>query len=295
MPTLQRITIPLLKNGSLLKGSRCGDHFIVVRETCAFDSLTQVVTNAIVTNSIYADIIIAKNNTFCNFAKSISFITKNITNSCYQERTQILNNVPIFETIPYRRNVMHLNANCNVSHLAEYLFADFPSLTINKKCVNCNHENVRNIPVLSINVNILLKNGFSEIQNAVLDANQERKSTCKECHQNVIETYDFKSHLLVDTSIFTDKKYATFIGINKKNTTLGSLPKILDFNKQQYIIAGAISYHQYASNKNNGHYTAYIYDTIRWYMYDDMLTKRRVASDNETIEPHLIMYIATNN
>lgn len=79
MPTLQRIMIPLLKNGSLLKGSRCGDHFIVVRETCAFDSLTQVVTNAIVTNSIYADITNTKNNNFCNFAKSILLINnKNI-------------------------------------------------------------------------------------------------------------------------------------------------------------------------------------------------------------------------
>lgn len=55
MSTLQRITIPILKNGSLLKGTRCDDHFIVVRETCAFDSLTQILANAIATNPTYAN------------------------------------------------------------------------------------------------------------------------------------------------------------------------------------------------------------------------------------------------
>lgn len=159
--TLQRITIPLLKNGSLLKSSRCGDHFIVVRETCAFDSLTQVVLNAIVTNPIYADIINTKNNNFCNFAKSILLIkTKNVTNNNYQDRMKILSNIPILETKPYRANVMHLNANCNVSHLAEYLFADFASLTINRKCDNCNDENIRNIAFFLLTLTYYCKTVF---------------------------------------------------------------------------------------------------------------------------------------
>lgn len=292
MPTLQRITIPLLKNGSLLKGSRCDDQFVVVRETCAFDSLTQVVTNAIVTHPTYAGIITTKNNNFCNFAKNISLINKNITSNIYQQRTKILLNVPIFETKPYRRNIIHLNTNCNVSHLAEYLFADFPSLTINRKCEHCNRENVRNIPVLSVNVNMLLQNGLSDIQNAVLDTNQERQSMCRECNQIIIEKYNFKTHLLIDCSVFTDERYAASIGIVRKNAILDSVPKYLQFSEQQYIVAGAVSYHQYASNKNDGHYTAYIYDTINWYMYDNMLSKRRVALENEKIEPHLIIYVA---
>ena len=52
METLQRITVPVLKNGSLLKASRYDDNFIVVRETCAFDSLTQIITNTLVTKCI---------------------------------------------------------------------------------------------------------------------------------------------------------------------------------------------------------------------------------------------------
>lgn len=147
---------------------------------------------------------------------------------------KILSNIPIFETKPYRANVMHLNANCNVSHLAEYLFADFASLTINRKFDNCNDENIRNIAVLSTNVNMLLQNGFSEIQNAILDANQERESMCKRCHQIITEKYDFKLHLLVDYSIFTDKKYAASIGIDKKNCNIRLCTK--NFRIQQAAI-----------------------------------------------------------
>jgi len=112
-------------------------------------------------------------------------ITKNI----YQERAKILNSIPIFEITPYRTNVTNLNANCNVAHLAEQLFFNFPSLIINKKCHRCNHENLRKIPIISININILLQNGLSALRNAVLDTNYDKASICKMCHENVFEIY----------------------------------------------------------------------------------------------------------
>ncbi|EFN69474.1 hypothetical protein EAG_15235, partial [Camponotus floridanus] len=61
-------------------------------------------------------------------------------------------------------------------------------------------------------------------------------------------------HLLVDCSISTNKRYAASIDVEKKHMTLESIPKALDINEQHYVIAGAVSYHKYASNKNNGHY-----------------------------------------
>lgn len=120
--------------------------------------------------------------------------TDNIIDNYYQERMKILSNVSIFEIRPYKRNIMHLNANCNVSYLAEYLFVDFPTLIINRKCDNCNHENVRKMPLLSVNVNILLQNGLSEIRTAMLDENHEQKSTCKKCQQIITEKYDFEKY-----------------------------------------------------------------------------------------------------
>jgi len=56
------------------------------------------------------------------------------------------------------------------------------------------------------------------------------------------------------------------------------------------IIAGAVSYYQYASDRNNGHYTAFVYDITQSYLYDDMMTKRKIASDDE-VAPHLIVYV----
>ncbi|KYQ47522.1 hypothetical protein ALC60_13455 [Trachymyrmex zeteki] len=95
-------------------------------------------------------------------------------------------------------------------------------------------------------------------------------------------------------SVITDKRYAASIVLHKNDTTLNSVPKILRINEKNYVIAGLVSHQQYASNENDGHYTAYIYDTIRWYMYNDMLIKRRMATDEEKIAPHIIIYTAKN-
>ncbi|KYM98418.1 hypothetical protein ALC62_10871, partial [Cyphomyrmex costatus] len=62
-------------------------------------------------------------------------------------------------------------------------------------------------------------------------------------------------------SVFTDERYAASVGIEKKSAILGSVPKNLNINQQNYVIAGAVSYHQYPSEENNGHYTAFVYDT----------------------------------
>jgi hypothetical protein len=249
MNTLQRITIPLLRNGSVLKASKCDESFIVVRETCAFDSLTQVMINAIVTNETYAEVATVQNNNFCNFAKNISMINSNkITSNIYQERAKILSGVSLFEKTPYRKNVTQLNANCNVSQLAEHLFIDFPSLIISKKCKHCNHEDLRKVPVLNINVDILLRNGISALQNSIIDNNEEKDSMCKKCHQSVHEKYTFQSHLLVDSTTFSDKRYAALIGIKKKNPTLKSIPHMLNTNGQNYIIPGMVSHKPYVND-----------------------------------------------
>ncbi|KYQ52407.1 hypothetical protein ALC60_08473 [Trachymyrmex zeteki] len=214
----------------------------------------------------------------------------NITRNIYQERAKILNSIPIFEITPYRTNVTNLNANCNVTHLAEHLFVNFPSLITNKKYHRCNHEHLRKIPVISININIILQNGLSALRNTILDTNHDKASTCKKCHESVLEKYTFQSHLIVDCSVFTDGQYIASIGIEKKSAALGSIPNKLNMGNKNYIIAGAVSYHQYASDRNNGHYTAFVYDTTQWYLYDDMRTKRKIASDDEEVAPHLIVY-----
>jgi len=136
-----------------------------------------------------------------------------VTSNIYQERAKILNNVPIFEMQSYR-NVMHLSTNYNVAHLAECLFANFPSPNISKKCQHCNYENLWKVSI-NININIILQNGLSELRNAIIDTNNDKVSMCKKCNQSVVEKYNFLSHLLVDCNISTDKRYATSIGIEK--------------------------------------------------------------------------------
>ena len=46
--------------------------------------------------------------------------------------------------------------------------------------------------------------------------------------------------------------YAASIGIEKKSAALGSISKKLNMNDNNYILAGVVSYHQYASDKITG-------------------------------------------
>lgn len=62
---------------------------------------------------------------------------------------------------------------------------------------------------------MLSENGLSELRNAILDVNHDKDSMCKECRRNVLEKYNFQSHLFVDYSVSTDKQYAASIGIKK--------------------------------------------------------------------------------
>ncbi|XP_012054782.1 PREDICTED: uncharacterized protein LOC105617841 [Atta cephalotes] len=78
--------------------------------------------------------------------------------------------------------------------------------------------------------------------------------------------YPFESltgrFLIAGWTIFKDGQYAASISIEKKNTAFGSIPKKLNMNDNNYILAGVVSYHQYASDKNNGHYTAFVYGSL---------------------------------
>ena len=174
-----------------------------------------------------------------------------ITRKIYQERANILVDVSIFEVTPYWTNAFKYDLKRRASSGTL-----IPSLIISKNCYHCKHESLWKIPVININVNIILQNGLFELQNAILDTNFDENSTCKKCQESASEKYNFQSHLLIDCSVFTDERYAASIGIKKKSATLGFILKILKIKEQNNAIVDAVSYHQYASDKNNGHYTA---------------------------------------
>lgn len=159
----------MINNGSLCN-SICinGVHF-VVRETCAFDSILQVVMCALVSYNSYKDTMAETDNSLFILAQEILKSGK-LKAKHYVSRGQILCDIPIFEKSTYTRKVSSLNANCNAAHLAEYLFMTTPSLIKTKICQKCNHSNIRNLTLVNIDVNVILQNGLNCIQQAIENA-----------------------------------------------------------------------------------------------------------------------------
>lgn len=141
-----------------------------------------------------------------------------ITASDYCTRATIMCNIPIFNKTVYKictRNILSLNAN---AHLAEYLFQNIFSCTTTYNCNNCNHNYKKESPICNINVDIILKYGLSNMQQAINDnIIVRKKSICSNCKKGINRIISYGSHLIIDTSIFSDHNYMHTQNIDTEN------------------------------------------------------------------------------
>ncbi|EZA60003.1 hypothetical protein X777_15666, partial [Ooceraea biroi] len=122
--------IPLLRNGSLCNATVVNSVQIVVRETCAFDSIFQITASGMGMHNNYKNTMETLHKTNL-FIKLIIEVLKRgkITASDYCARATILCDIPIFSKTSYTRSISSLNTNFNVAHLAEHLFKNMPTCT----------------------------------------------------------------------------------------------------------------------------------------------------------------------
>ena len=93
-----------------------------------------------------------------------------------------------------------------------------------------------------------------------MDTNYDKASTCEK-GENVLEKFIFQSHLFIDCRCLYGWTICCFHWYREVEcgTWIYKIQKIEHDNN--YILAGVVSYNQYANDKNNGHYLAFVYDT----------------------------------
>lgn len=104
IPLNKAVGIPILKNGSLCNAVHLDKKHIIVRETCAFDSILQIVVNAIATYEKYKDNVSDTENHFVQLAQNVLLCGK-VHVSHYSQRAKILCNIPIFTIASYTRKM----------------------------------------------------------------------------------------------------------------------------------------------------------------------------------------------
>lgn len=291
--TNKTIGLPILKNGSLCKATTVKKKQIILSETCSFDSIFQVVANGIGMHSTYKTNMNALilSNDFVKFTMDI-LISGKITAKDYNTRAMILYDIPLFEK-KCTRNITSLNANCNAAHLIEYLFNIIPSYTTRYSCCKCGHSYERTSPTYNINVDEILQNGLSNIQQAIDDEIIcRRKTTCHKCKSTVSRTMSYGPHIIIDTSIITDEGYIKEKRIQQKYM-LNDVSKTITIENNNYSLAGLVSYNRYSRKLNDEHYVAFTYTGLCWYKFNDLPAKRVTVSANEEIRPHVLLYVKT--
>lgn len=236
LSNLKSIGVPLILNGNQCNAVIVGKTRIVVIQMCPFDSLLQIFANALALFPYYKDQALDSQNSFLNLAQSIVTSGK-INANHYSQRASILREIPILDHRVKTRHVETLNAKSNVGHLYEYLFAKLPSYIVNTNCHECHHIAETTYPYLNVNVNILLRNGFSEMQNAIGVAELTNSAFCTECKtttKNKTITNVYGPQVMIDTSVFTDQYYLTSMDFEVKEYVLDDVAKTVSIGGQRY-------------------------------------------------------------
>lgn len=150
MQSHKTIEIPIFKNGNLCKSVRTGEVLVLIKETCAFDSLMQLVMHAIGKECRYKEHIQYLDYPIIKLAVNIINRGKLIA-ADYVARAKILLDTNICQKSS-TRHIQFANANCNVGHLIDIFFNEIPTVTRIKICNNCHNSQSKHFPTLHINV-----------------------------------------------------------------------------------------------------------------------------------------------
>lgn len=277
--------LPLLINGSKCKPIKQGQIVMTVQETCAFDSILQLVANGIAAHAAYRNAIQSSEGIF-QLARSI-LETGRILSIHYNQRAHILQDLSLFSDAikNYTRGIKRLNANCNVAHLTEYLFKNEPSCVFTRSC-SCGDMHSRQTITCNVNIDILLQEGLAHMQRAI-DDTQNIQSECHTCGASAETSVIYGNHVIIDSSIFTDDAYTRYKTDIKYN--LHSIAKTIILNNTNYILTGVVHYIKFKNN--NVHYIALAYAGTHWYEYNDFKKKRITVNPNKDVIPHVILYV----
>lgn len=211
---------------------------------------------------------------------------KNLESTHLTERAKILLGLEMFKqaVITYTRSVQKLDAMCNVSHLAESLFIRDPSYVKSISC-SCGYKVTRSTVWVTVNVDILMEKGLQHMQEAIDDA-PIINVVCHKCKKTVMEERVYGPHLLIDVTVFTDKRYTTSKKLIRHD--LESISTTVEAGNSTCFIAGVVDY-------RNEHYVAYPKSGMYWTLYNDIYDKRQNVKSSTDVKPHLIVYTKVHN
>jgi len=265
--------IGLLKNGSSsdLLGIQIDSHLYCITNTCAFDSLVQVLLTAYADSDTVREFIKRYSEDVPFFSLISSCIVQGITPHTYKNRARILLGILPETAISDGRglNTVMVNAACTLTFLITSFFQKFLSYAETTTCSECGGGRKRDL--VSITVHFEAGDSLSALSH-LLDIYMTNPMKCDHCgctlkNRNIL----LGDIIFIETCLITTK----FCKIPHPCGILNDVPKIFTFSgKPSYYLRGLLVFKPPNNSSSGaiGHYIAYCYRYVNneWYRYNDL-------------------------
>lgn len=324
----ERKPLGVLKNGHCpkLKVVKCGKEILTLSNTCAADSLVQLLATTIVDSESFRYFVEKERKDIVLLELAHYIATKGIGNKVYTLRAKILRD--IIEPIKLPQGIFHLNCHSNIGDLATKLMKAFPCATENSVCSSqyCpKKEMTTTIPVPIIQVKTSRESGVQCVEQLIneirrIDEISECKKTFEKMSINVPnEEYTLDTSIsafplcsgsrtsntkLSDNLIVVQLMFSPYEKINSVDlypnqlavevlhkVPLKEIPLNINIENNEFHLRGVVGFSLLGEANTLGHYIAYaLRNDGKWEAYDDLYDKVELVSSKHKVVPHIIMY-----
>lgn len=287
-PSLKRYTwLPLLPNGTKCGNVKENGIIYVLTNTCAFDSIFEIICMTIVNNKDYAQAVQNINAAVFDCAKI--FIENKLKAISFQARARTIRTLNCTEKVvqQYKRNsdkstynIIKINCVCNVSELSMELFSDVPSYSVTYKCRTCKKSKEENFIVASLQFQIIKNLGIQSLNDALMLPPNERR---KCCNKNMNCDVEYGPHILINVEIGSSN-----------SLRICEIPQQIDVKQNDpYKIVGFVSYSGEYDPGFPGHYIGYCLVGNQWIEYDDLSSSDSADRVNSEliVDPQVLLYV----
>ena len=282
-----------LLNGNLtkLKSILINKKYYTIENTCAYDSLSQVLFCSYADSDCYRQFIddIARKNDGLVFEFIKKTVRDGVTVQSYRKRAHVLLSVHKFPCTKIGETI-RVNAICTVLFLIEKLFIKYPTYKEVRICNECKQKSRRSGASMEMTLPAF---NVTSLQDMITEfVTFPAKCRKPKCDAIVQRDWSFSSHLFVE--IFPPYVENNLRG--KMSVPLSDIPQQVTVLGKTFTIRGVILFKPPLSNNRNavGHYTAYCWRSLiqRWQLYDDMIDSKTVTyvKNSSVIDRNILIY-----
>lgn len=288
-------SIGLIQNGNKtrFKSIKIGDTFYVLSNTCAFDSVIQLLAVAYCDSDEYGTYVKEKKNESTLWHLIFALLRDGLTVQTYRNRAIILKN--IYPGEPTVNDVVYLSVEQAVDNLLIKLLNDDESIEIVQSCSSCGYKHIEKKQYLTVCVpeRHLTKRQLDNLLSTEIKC-QYYSTNCKSCSKEMVSSPKFGNHIffnLINLNNTLDGQFTdTRLGLNH-------IPKsVKTFELPLYYLRGSVTTPDNQQNAFShtmlGHYHAHTYrhPINIWQKYDDNAEKVHTINENAQVNVQILMY-----